>query len=106
MRLFSSRSEVGARAGDAAWLRAMLDFEGALAGALADVGLADAAVAEEIVAVCAVSDLGSAGGGREWDLDALGDGTARDGTPVPALLAQLRPHLSADARAVLHRGAT
>jgi adenylosuccinate lyase len=53
MRLFSSPSEVGAASGDAAWLRAMLDFEGAFAGALAEVGLADAAVAEEIAAVCA-----------------------------------------------------
>lgn len=97
MRLFSSPSEVGAQSGDAAWLRAMLDFEGALAGALADVGLADAAAAEEIAAVCA---------GEDWDLDALGAGTARDGTPVPALLAQLRPHLSDAAKAVLHRGAT
>ena len=97
MRLFSSRSEVGEQAGDRAWLRAMLDFEGALAGALADAGLADAAVAEEIAAACA---------GGDWDLDALGTGTARDGTPVPALLAQLRPQLSEEARAVLHRGAT
>src|SRR5882757_1761915 len=97
MRLSSSPSEVGARSGEGAWLRAMLDFEAALAGALAEVGLADPAVAEEIAAVCA------AGG---WDLDALGAGTARDGTPVPALLAQLRPRLSDEARAVLHRGAT
>ncbi|HEX4732242.1 MAG TPA: 3-carboxy-cis,cis-muconate cycloisomerase [Solirubrobacterales bacterium] len=106
MRLFSSRSELAAEAGDAAWLRAMLDFEGALAGALADVGLADAAVAEEIVAVCGVSDLESAAVGHQWDLDALGDGTAREGTPVPALLKQLRGKLSDEARAVLHRGAT
>jgi 3-carboxy-cis,cis-muconate cycloisomerase len=89
----------------------MLDFEGAFAGALADVGLADAAAAEEIAAVCAAVDIatasdagGSAAG--SWDLDALGAGTARDGTPVPALLAQLRPRLSDGAQAVLHRGAT
>jgi 3-carboxy-cis,cis-muconate cycloisomerase len=97
MRLFSSPSEAGARSGDAAWLRAMLDFEGALAGALADLGLAPTAAAEEIAATCA---------GDDWDLDALGAGTARDGTPVPALLAQLRPRLSDEAQAVLHRGAT
>jgi 3-carboxy-cis,cis-muconate cycloisomerase len=106
MRLFSSRSEVDAQSGDGAWLRAMLDFEGAMAGALADLGLADAAVAEEITVVCAVSDMESAAVGHDWDLDALGAGTARDGTPVPALLAHLRPKLSEDARAVLHRGAT
>jgi 3-carboxy-cis,cis-muconate cycloisomerase len=106
MRLFSSRSEVAARSGDAAWLRAMLDFEGALAGALGDVGLAPTAAAEEIAAVCAVGVSESAPVGHEWDLDALGAGTARDGTPVPALLAQLRPRLSEEAQAVLHRGAT
>jgi 3-carboxy-cis,cis-muconate cycloisomerase len=106
MRLFSSPSEVGAQSGDAHWLRAMLDFEGALAGALAEVGLAPAKAAEEITLVCAVGDLESAGVGYDWDLDALGAGTARDGTPVPALLAQLRPHLSDEAKAVLHRGAT
>jgi 3-carboxy-cis,cis-muconate cycloisomerase len=97
MRLFSSRSEVGEEAGDRAWLRAMLDFEAALAGALADTGLAPASVAQEIAAACA---------GGEFDLDALGEGTASAGTPVPALLAQLRARLSEDAEAVLHRGAT
>jgi 3-carboxy-cis,cis-muconate cycloisomerase len=97
MRLFSSRSEVAAEVDDRAWLRAMLDFEAALAGALAEVGLAPAAVAEEIGEVCA---------GDGWDLDALGAGTARDGTPVPALLIQVRARMSAEAQAVLHRGAT
>jgi 3-carboxy-cis,cis-muconate cycloisomerase len=106
MRLFSSPSEVGARTGDDAWLRAMLDFEAALAWALADVGLASAAAAEEIAVLCAVSDTASAGVGHDWDLDALGEGTARDGTPVPALLKQLRANLSGEAKAVLHRGAT
>jgi 3-carboxy-cis,cis-muconate cycloisomerase len=97
MRLFSSRSEVGAAADDDAWLRGMLDFEAALAVALAEVGLTSAGAAEEIGAACT---------GDDWDLDALGEGTARDGTPVPALLAQLRPRLSDHAGAVLHRGAT
>ncbi|HEX4751688.1 MAG TPA: 3-carboxy-cis,cis-muconate cycloisomerase [Solirubrobacterales bacterium] len=106
MRLFSSRSEVSAQTDDAAWLRAMLDFEGALALALAEVGLAPAATAEEVAAVCFVSDPESAAVGRNWDLDALGEGTAREGTPVPALLKQLRANLSDDAKAVLHRGAT
>jgi len=106
MRLFSSPSEVGAQTGDAAWLRAMLEFEGAFALVLAEVGLADTAAAEEIAVVCSVGDMESAGVGHDWDLDALGAGTARDGTPVPALLAQLRPRLSERARTVLHRGAT
>lgn len=97
MRPFSCRSEVGLLAGDQAWLRAMLDFETALAEALAEVGMASAAAAEEVRVVC---------GEDGWDLDALGEGTAHDGTPVPALLAQLRPRLSFDAQAILHRGAT
>jgi 3-carboxy-cis,cis-muconate cycloisomerase len=104
MRLFFSPSEVGAQTGDAAWLRAMLDFEQALAGALAEVGLADGAAVEEIAAVCAAGGTGEGDG--DLDLDALGEGTAMDGTPVPALLAQLRPRLSEEAQAVLHRGAT
>jgi 3-carboxy-cis,cis-muconate cycloisomerase len=98
MRLFSSPSEVGAETGDAAWLRAMLVFESGLAGALADVGLALREAAEEIWHVCDDGD--------GYDLDELRRGTARDGTPVPALLAQLRPRLSDEAKAVLHRGAT
>jgi 3-carboxy-cis,cis-muconate cycloisomerase len=119
MRLFSSPSEVSAACGDAAWLRAMLDFEGAFAGALADVGLADRVAAEEIAAICGAGDIEAASARHgygtdaagssapaDWDLDALGAGTGRDGTPIPALLAQLRPRLSDAAQAVLHRGAT
>lgn len=75
----------------------MLDFEAALAAALAEVGLASTAVAEEIAAACAAA---------EPDPAALGAGTAADGTPVPALLASLRPALSEEAAAQLHRGAT
>jgi 3-carboxy-cis,cis-muconate cycloisomerase len=97
MRLFSSRSDVAAEVDDRAWLRAMLDFEAALAGALAEAGLAPAAAAEEIAGACAADD---------FDLDALGEGTGSAGTPIPALLAQLRARLSGDAAAVLHRGAT
>jgi 3-carboxy-cis,cis-muconate cycloisomerase len=98
MRLFSSPSEVGAACGDFTWLAAMLVFESALAGALADVGLAPREAADEIWRVCDDAD--------SFDIGELGKGTARDGTPVPALLAQLRSHLSEDAQAVLHKGAT
>jgi 3-carboxy-cis,cis-muconate cycloisomerase len=98
MRLFSSPSDVDFWVGDYSWLAAMLVFESALAGALADVGLASREVAEEIWSVCDDAD--------GYDIDALRAGTASAGTPVPALLAQLRPKLSDEARAVLHRGAT
>src|ERR1700753_2102262 len=97
MRLFSSPSEVGAQTGDAARLRAMLDSGAAFACALAACGRADAAVAAEIDSVCAEGD---------WDLAEIGEGTAREGTPVPALLRQLRRRLSDGATPVLHHGAT
>src|SRR4051812_32791354 len=94
MRLFSSRSDVTAQVDDSAWVRAMLDFEAGLAGALADVGLAPAAAAEEIASVCGEIEVG---------VEELGEGTARNGTPVPALLAALRERLSEDAAGELHR---
>jgi 3-carboxy-cis,cis-muconate cycloisomerase len=97
MRLFSSRSEVDAEVGDAGWVRAMLDFEAALAGSLADVRLASRDVAAEIEAACR---------GIEIEFDDLGRGTERDATPVPALLAIVRARLSAEAAGQLHRGAT
>jgi 3-carboxy-cis,cis-muconate cycloisomerase len=98
MRLFSSPSETDGAVGGFTWLAAMLVFESGLAGALADVGLAPREVADEIWRVCDDAD--------GYDLEELRRGTARDGTPVPALLAQLRQRLSDDAQAVLHRGAT
>jgi 3-carboxy-cis,cis-muconate cycloisomerase len=98
MRLFSSPSDADAAGGDFGWLAAMLVFESALAGALADVGLAPRAAAEEIWRVCDDAD--------GYDLGELRKGTAREGTPVPALLKQLRAKLSDEAKAVLHRGAT
>jgi 3-carboxy-cis,cis-muconate cycloisomerase len=109
MRLFSSRSEVAAKVDDRAWLRAMLDFEAGLAGALADLGLATAEVAAEIGRACGVDGSGAEdapGAVETFDLDALGEGTGSAGTPVPALLKQLRGRLSDEAAAVLHRGAT
>src|SRR4051794_21159995 len=91
------RGAVAVEVGDSAWIRAMLDFEAALAGASADVGLVPRAVAEEIAVAC-----------REARIDpvALGTGTAKSGTPVPALLAAVRGRLSAEAAVALHRGAT
>jgi 3-carboxy-cis,cis-muconate cycloisomerase len=75
-----------------AWLQAMLDFEAALAGAVAP---ADAAQA--IAAVC-VAD--------QFDVEEIGRSAADKGTPVPGLLAALRSKLPDDAAAHVHRGAT
>jgi 3-carboxy-cis,cis-muconate cycloisomerase len=78
---------------DRAWLQAMLDFEAALARAVAP---GDAA--EAIAAACVVDD--------GFDVTAIGRSSADKGTPVPALLAQLRAKLPDDAAAHVHRGAT
>ena len=77
---------------DRAWLQAMLDFEAALARAVAP-----AEAAEAIAAAC-VAD--------EYDVAEIGRSAADRGTPVPGLLAALRAKLPDDAAAEVHRGAT
>ena len=92
-----ARGRVVAAVDDAAWLAAMLDFEVALAAAMADAGLGTRAAADEIAASCRRNEL---------DVAALGSGAAAYGTPVPPLLAALRKRLSPAAGSLLHRGAT
>ncbi len=70
----------------------MLDFEAALARAVAPPDAAEA-----IAAAC-VAD--------HFDVEDLGISTADYGTPVPGLLKQLRAKLPEDAAAHVHRGAT
>ncbi len=82
---------------DAAWLRAMLDFEAALARAEARVGMIPPAAAQAIADACATPDL---------DIEAIGRQAAASGTPVVPLLEALRARLPAGAAAHLHRGAT
>ena len=86
---------------DAAWLRAMLDVEGALALAAADAGTAPRADAAAVAAACAADRV---------DAGALGEEAAATGNPVPALVGALRAALHADgatgAAALVHRGAT
>ena len=77
---------------DRAWLQAMLDFEAALAHAVAPPEAA-AAIAE----ACRADGL---------DLAEIGRSAADKGTPVPGLLRALRARLSEEAAAHLHRGAT
>jgi 3-carboxy-cis,cis-muconate cycloisomerase len=88
---------VSAQLDDRAWIRAMLDFEAALAAAGAEVGIVPAEAAREIENLCASAEPNSA---------TLGEGSGKQGTPVPALLAALRADLSPEASAHLHRGAT
>jgi 3-carboxy-cis,cis-muconate cycloisomerase len=75
-----------------AWLQAMLDFEAALARAVAPEDAAEA-----IAAAC-VAD--------QFDVEEIGRSAADKGTPVPGLLAALRSKLPDDAAAHVHRGAT
>jgi 3-carboxy-cis,cis-muconate cycloisomerase len=82
---------------DRALLQAMLDFEAALIRALVSRGLAPSDAAAGLATMPAADAL---------DLPALGRSTGEQGTPVPGLLAQIRPHLPEVTRAHLHRGAT
>jgi 3-carboxy-cis,cis-muconate cycloisomerase len=95
-KLFA-RGGVPAQVDDRAWLQAMLDFEAALAHALAAAGLAPADAAEAIAAKCD-ADL--------YDPAEIGSGAADKGTPVPGLVRALTAALPEDAAAHVHRGAT
>ncbi len=89
--------ETAALLDDRAQLRAMLDFEAALARAEGRCGVIPAEAAERIAAVAATLEL---------DPEALAAGTAKDGIPVPALVAALRAAVGGTAAAYVHWGAT
>lgn len=82
---------------DAAAIRAMLRVESELAAAQAECRL---------IAPEAARLIGEACGRFEPDIPALGEATARNGVPVPGLVAALRASLSRDAASALHFGAT
>jgi 3-carboxy-cis,cis-muconate cycloisomerase len=82
---------------DRAFVQAMLDVELALVRALVHRGLAPAEAAEELAPACDASS---------FDLEALGQGTGEQGTPVPGLLSSVRGRVGERAAAHLHRGAT
>lgn len=92
-----SDPETGALFQDAAAIRAMLDVEGALALAEADVGLLPKAEAERIADCCRTVVIPP---------DALAAGTAKDGVPVPALVAELRKAVGPETAPHVHWGAT
>jgi 3-carboxy-cis,cis-muconate cycloisomerase len=81
---------VAALADDAAWLRAMVDFEHALASACADVGLISADEAEAVRAATVT------------DVDELGERAAAIGNPAGPLVRAL----TEQAGDAVHRGAT
>jgi len=82
---------------DRAWLQAMLDFEAALARALARAGLASADDAEAIAAACRAD---------AFDAGKLGREAAESGNPVVPLVAALVERVGGGAAAQVHRGAT
>jgi 3-carboxy-cis,cis-muconate cycloisomerase len=88
-----ARGAVAAEVADAAWLRAMLDVEAALARACAAEGLIPAVACEAIVAACRP---------EEFDLAALGAEAAQSASPVVALARVLRERAGEHA----HHGAT
>ncbi|MFL5831184.1 MAG: lyase family protein [Solirubrobacteraceae bacterium] len=101
MEIFSgiySRGPVQAELSDAAFLRAMVDVEVALARALVRSGFGDQAAADELAAAC--RDAAS------YDAAEIGRSTADKATPVPGLLAAIRSRVGEGASAILHRGAT
>jgi 3-carboxy-cis,cis-muconate cycloisomerase len=88
-----ARGAAAAELSDVAWLQAMLDVEAALARACAREELIAPAEADAIAAACCA---------EHFDLSELAAGTARDATPVVALVRMLRERAGPRA----HLGAT
>ncbi len=93
----SGGSQVDHETGDRAWLQAILDFEGALAVALAAGGLVPDEAAVEIAARCDAD---------EFDAADLGLRAVAAGDPVVPLVRDLTALVPADARPYVHHGAT
>jgi 3-carboxy-cis,cis-muconate cycloisomerase len=89
--------DVRAAAGDAAWVRALLDAEAALARAAAACGIATPADAEAVTAACASLDA---------EPGELGAEAAATGNPVVPLIKRIRAALPAPVAPLVHRGAT
>ena len=81
---------------DAAWVRAMLDAEAALAAAEAEVGIVPPASADAIAEACTRVAL---------DPGELGMAARGSGNPVPALVRALREAVGGDAAHAVHFGA-
>ncbi|RAY16546.1 3-carboxy-cis,cis-muconate cycloisomerase [Actinomadura craniellae] len=95
--LAPARAGASASTGDAAWVRALLDAEAALARAQARAGTVPAAAAAEITRVAA---------GLRPDPGALALRALETGNPVVPLLAELRAALDPAVAGHVHRGAT
>jgi 3-carboxy-cis,cis-muconate cycloisomerase len=93
----SSSPAVLAAVSDEAWLRAMLEVEGALAQAQADVGIVPADAAEAIARVCA---------GLVLDPAQVGAESVDVGNPAAPLVRRLTAAVPLDAAGWVHWGAT
>ncbi|MCC8249266.1 3-carboxy-cis,cis-muconate cycloisomerase [Saccharothrix luteola] len=82
---------------DRAWLRAMLDFERALAIVQARAGIVSEEAARMVVTAI---DVG------HYDPVVLGEGALTSGTPVVPLVRAIGAHVTAEGRAAVHNGAT
>src|SRR5260370_15743774 len=94
-QLFSD-DEIATLLSDAAFVRALVEVEIALARAEARTGVIPANAAEQIAHAQA----------EKIDVAALAKGTARSGFPIIALVQELRKQVSADAAPFVHWGAT
>ncbi|MFC7340474.1 3-carboxy-cis,cis-muconate cycloisomerase [Saccharopolyspora griseoalba] len=92
-----STSLATARTSREGWLRSMLDFEAALAGAEADAGVIPRRAAEDIAANCRA---------ELFDAESIEQRAASSATPVIALVADLGSLVAPDSRPHVHRGAT
>ena len=92
-----ARGEVAEQVSDRAWLQAMLDFEAALARALAAGGLIPAEHAEQIAVACRA---------ERFDAAEIGAEAAATGNPAAPLARALRAAVDGAAADEVHRGAT
>jgi 3-carboxy-cis,cis-muconate cycloisomerase len=90
-------SRGGVDAGDAAWLRAMLAAEAALARAAERAGLAPAGAGAAVTAAAVPGN---------FDLAELGELSALTGNPVPALSRALARQVPGPFAVAVHKGAT
>ncbi|WP_228122688.1 3-carboxy-cis,cis-muconate cycloisomerase [Saccharothrix syringae] len=89
--------DVEAEICDRAWLRAMLDFERALAIVQARAGLVPEEAARMVVTAI---DVG------HYDPVVLGEDAPASGTPVVPLVRAIAAHVTPEGRAAVHNGAT
>ena len=92
-----SDPEIAALLDDRAQIRAMLDFEAALAKAEARAG---------VIPQNAAAEIATAAAALEIDPKDLAEATATDGIPVPALVARLREAVGGEAASFVHWGST